>query len=222
MARRRLIGEELTSLGVVNGVIQDDWDKIIKIAQAGKASKFYGVGNRKALSFGSYGSTDMILAGIDVDERADGEGYANTTWIPVRPVKMTHFLFSSWSNDLITYEESQIRFFAEGMAILMPDLVRKNITRIKKTWVSSNKVDQEILCDVWIPSIRELRSSNSNREKTGPIYPSIPFATDGMSIWTRSAYDGTKGWRFYHSSVKSEFSNAPYENEYAVLPCFCI
>lgn len=62
--RRMMAGANLTSKGVVGGVIQDDWDQIIKICKSGKADQFYSIGDKIRLycTLGGYLNRKMGTA----------------------------------------------------------------------------------------------------------------------------------------------------------------
>lgn len=78
--RRMLMNQPLTSKGVVDTFIQDDWSQIAKICAAGRAQEFYSIGDRKILQIGSEYNHEVILCGFDFYDRADGKGKANTVW----------------------------------------------------------------------------------------------------------------------------------------------
>lgn len=81
LRRAALLSSGLTSAGVKNGIIQDDWDTINEICKAGRASEFYSIGNRKVVSLEGIGDATFRFAGIKADIKADRTGVAETSWI---------------------------------------------------------------------------------------------------------------------------------------------
>lgn len=81
LRRAALLSSGLTSAGVENGIIQDDWDTINEICKSGRASEFYSVGDGKVVSLEEIGEVTFRLAGFKADIKADRTGVAETSWL---------------------------------------------------------------------------------------------------------------------------------------------
>lgn len=89
MLRRFLFlsGSSTTSKGVVDGIIQDDWETIIEICRAGMADRYYKMGDSKLVTttdggvFYSGTSFYMEYIGTGLDIRSDGLTDPLSTWI---------------------------------------------------------------------------------------------------------------------------------------------
>ncbi len=82
LRRAALFSSSLTSAGVIDGVIQDDWEKINEICKAGRTKDFYPLGSYKPLELlNDAGTVNMVLAGVNKEIRADEQCLPTTTWI---------------------------------------------------------------------------------------------------------------------------------------------
>lgn len=216
LRRAALLSSGLTSAGVKNGVIQDDWDVINEIAKAGRASDFYSIGDKKSLSWGWQGVVDMILVGINADTKTSG-GKANMTWMASSPLAKKAFFEATRSknnNSAVfgviegtSYKDCSIAFYVEGLQILLPSEVQEGIVRVNKTYSTDWLGNYETgAYKVWIPSTREIQSTFSYDhyeqvyEKSGPIYSISPsdltFPDKAKNFWSRSWSAGRadNGW----------------------------
>lgn len=236
--RRSLETDNLTSLGVsADGEILDDWETIIKIAQAGRAADFYSSGNTKQLEWGSGGIVNMILVGINEDDRSDNKGKANMTFVPDKSLWFKSPVGDSASSHSISsaeegdYRSTVVCWAAEGLMNLLPEYLQKAILSVRKScvWRNINAVYLTSTHDfkIWIPSCRELGVNmlGSPIEDTGPVYSNIPTYFQGQNftnaglVLTRSMDLSSKLACFKDktSSVVSETKGSAY-----ILPCFCI
>lgn len=201
--RRMMAGANLTSKGVVDGVIQDDWDQIIKICKSGKADQFYSIGDKKLLDLGELGLTEMAIANFNVDMRADNKGFAPTSWICLNPLRGGKFKFTSdlsWDNSTSTYDSevywdiSPQKAYAATVLDAISENIRSQILEVKKNTLvfkAEGDTRKESFLDIrtsihdqswivqfkdkiWIPSAHEMVAL----EEYGGLYPEffkLPF-----------------------------------------------
>lgn len=201
--RRMMAGANLTSKGVVDGVIQDDWDQIIKICKSGKADQFYSIGDKKLLDLGELGLTEMAIANFNVDMRADNKGFAPTSWICLNPLRGGKFKFTRdlrWDNSTSTYDSevywdiSPQKAYAATVLDAISENIRSQILEVKKNalvFQAQGDNLKESFLDIhasinhqswiiqfkdkiWIPSAHEMVAL----EEYGGLYPEffkLPF-----------------------------------------------
>ena len=134
-SRRRMLSvENLTSKGVINGEIQDDWDQIVRICQSGRAQDFYSIGDWKTLNLGSLGTIKMGLANFNVDVRSDGKGFAPTSWMNLNPLKSYYGADVSYSVNTDTgwSISTQRTSYNETIYESIPEAVRNNVLMVRK------------------------------------------------------------------------------------------
>lgn len=101
--RRSLETDNLTSLGVsADGEILDDWDKIVKICNAGRAQDFYESGNWKS-DVSTPGEHRYILIGFNKEIDADNFQVVNTTWMGTKGQKVKYFLDDLGNSDSLQH-----------------------------------------------------------------------------------------------------------------------
>ncbi|MDE5759266.1 MAG: hypothetical protein K2H85_11720 [Allobaculum sp.] len=237
MLRRAALmaADTLASAGVSGGVIQDSWDKIIEIAQAGRASEFYSVGNKKSLSWGWQGTINMILVGINVDTKSDGTGKANMTWMASSPLsKQTWYEYKKKATTStphmselvgnVSYSTSTVAYYTQGLELLLPKNVQQAIVKVKKTFCTDGGTGATSQGDygVWIPSGKELsctyQFSETLSESTGVVYGVKPswfsisseFWLRGMGLTSRQgSVSETRYGALYCHIVNSNFHARP-------------
>lgn len=225
MSTRRLLGESLTSAGVVNGVIQDDWDQIIKICKAGRAQDFYSLGDTKTISLTNGNSYPMMLVAFDADLKADKTGFVNTTWIS------TNFYSTGISvpqglvdmNSVTNYSQSNMKKMCDEKIYqsLADSDLKKNIIQVVKvqlgidSYLSTNAITDSSEY-VWVPSMQESLSTDSLYHKTWEISSGKQIAfrdiscnsskragvfyhvtPNGQSVSTAYSTLGSGSWDFY-------------------------
>lgn len=104
--------------------IEDSWDEIIAACNDGTYATKYKIGNYKPLDLGSEGIVNMQIAGKDVDELADGSGFAKLSWISKETLKTPHRFNPSTK---ATYVKEQ-----------GPSWVRSNYSRTQIVYKSCN------------------------------------------------------------------------------------
>lgn len=172
-SRRRMLlaSSGLRSKGVINGVIQDDLNRFVKICQAGLAPKFYSVGDHILIPLADMGSIYMDYLGSELDTRADGKSGPVSSWLCRYIVTDV-----SWNGDFSeisvlkweNWKSSYIRNYCRTVIYnALPDVIKNNIISvIKTTDTSSYNGASDIPGDdvvrvtteetVWIPSLEEL------------------------------------------------------------------
>jgi len=158
-------------LGLEPETITDDWETILANSSP---SASYSIGDTKYLDLGTEGKHLMEIVGIDVDDRADGQGKAGLTWISKTLLNTRHKM-----NDTATteggWEVTSMRAYLKNtIKPLIPAEVRNaivNVTKISSIVTNGTMVKdgQTTTDDVWIPSAYEVGSSNSY-ESIGPVY----------------------------------------------------
>lgn len=194
MMRRAMLlasSPTLTSAGVVNGIIQDDWDAINQIAKAGRAQEFYSIGDTKVIKINGY-DVPMYLVGFDHDDVSDGMGKANTTWFGTPSIEWntavahgpaidSRKLFDiDWSSS----EQSSAISYAEGLYQKFPKAVQEGLVEVSKTyqeWNGSALIKKIRYHKVWIPSAIEFGVSVTDRTQEGKVYSGISKFTSKLS-----------------------------------------
>ena len=173
------------------GEISDSWEQIIAAIDDGSAQQRYAIGATKELKLSGIGTIHMQLAGFDLDERADGNGKAPTTWIAVELLPEKHLMNSESTSDG-GWQDSDLRAYLHDTLLpTIPAAVQRRLMLVKKHQKDVTGYYQITEDLVWIPDYDELfgngalyydlfRNSHEKLEKgrTGtPIY-----------WWLRSAY----------------------------------
>lgn len=116
----------------------------------------------------------MEIVGIDVDDRADGNGKAGLTWISKNAKFTKGGTYIRWDQKNI-YLPNEL----ESIENDMQSNVRSGIVPVTKSTFMDGTVSDSSMT-VWSPSFREIRGIEypENWEKTGPIYSErFPDAT---------------------------------------------
>ena len=198
-------------LGLEQETITDSWDTIL--ANTNYATD-YAIGDTKYIDLGTEGKHLMEIVGIDVDDRADGNGKAGLTWISKTLLKTAKPKqepgsgnYNGWANcDLRTYLNNSI-------LPLIPSNVRSGIvpvTKITGSWINGAfaRNGETTTESIWIPGAREVCGDKATFETTGPFY-SGKFAnttsTDASRIKRVVNSGGTSGsaWWLRSSSTNS-------------------
>ena len=152
--------------------IEDSWDEIIAACNDGTYATKYKIGNYKPLDLGSEGIVNMQIAGKDVDELADGSGFAKLSWISEKLLKTS----SRYNNQLITnddgtyqegtgsvggWEKSYLRtLLKEKINPVVPENVRIGMVSVTKKQkainTSGENIEQTTFDSIWIPSENEI------------------------------------------------------------------
>lgn len=154
----------------------------------------------------------MEIVGIDVDDRADGQGKAGLTWISKTLLNTTHRMNPSNSSGAIGtganggWLNCEMRtYLKETIKPLIPATVRNGIVEVTKvqstvtdgTMVKDGQTSTE---DVWIPSNHEVFSTSTTYESAGATYTKFATNTDRIKKtlsgaasvwWLRSANTST-------------------------------
>lgn len=180
------------------------WEGVFSAINKRTYASVYKVGDLVPLDLGSEGLVNMQIAGIDVDDLADGSGKAPISWIS-KELLATE---KCWNPELSGttegtgtiggWEKSEIRaYINDTIQPLIPENVRgmiKTVTKYSYSYDSSGSaVDSKATDDfVWIPSYREAYGG-TKRETVGVEYTKL--FVDGNSRKKAKAGDTTiKEW----------------------------
>lgn len=157
MDRRAALMSTITSKGVANHVIQDDWDEIVTICKAGLASQFYSLGDYKPLplTVPKTCTVNMELVGFKIDHQPVGSDLIaiETTWLSKELFEKAsmpswEYLNSTFYNALPTALKNGIvsarRFYATSASV-GADNCDRVVTRISKATYR-----------IWIPTVHNL------------------------------------------------------------------
>ena len=136
--RRMMAGANLTSKGVVDGVIQDDWDQIIKICKSGKADQFYSEGDYKPLEVSGIGTFNMLIAGFKTDVRTDVREFCNVSWISKEGFqceglnKIVVEDYYASGKDPLDLNSQVVKYLDINMIEFFPAIIKDNIVPVEK------------------------------------------------------------------------------------------
>lgn len=218
------------------------WDEVVAATKNGKYKNFE-IGAMKELDLGTEGIVHMQIAGIDVDDLADGSGKAHLTFISKELLNTFHRMnpartpnsapYNDGTGAIGGWEKSEMRTYLKNtVKPLIPQAVRSGIKEVTKHSNIYNTAGEAVdnvttTDDVWIPSTREVGwtlyessghaysifSSNDSRKK------SKAGATRDSSWWLRSA-NYTNSFCSVNTSG-SNGSNGAYVS-YGVALGFCL
>lgn len=162
-------GDSLSNIDEINS----SWAQIIAHISDGTVRKRYAVGTYMPLALGEFGIINMQLAGFDLDECADGEGKAATTWIAMAQLSMPHRMNPEYKKGTIGtgslggWEKSELRQWLNDKVLpAMPDSIRSKMIQVRKTQDAHNAAEKNVLQttldNLWIPSRDEVFGDNAN------------------------------------------------------------
>lgn len=215
------------------------WAAVKKHIEAGTYANAYKIGDLIPLDMGTEGQINMQIAGIEVDDLADGSGKAPISWISKELLAKG----KTWNpaivkNDDGTYQEgtgaiggwelSELRaYYNDTLLPLIPSEVVALIKPVTKTHyafdTAAKSITQTTTETVWPPSRPEVYGSTS-------LYYSLFKNTDAnrmknrvgasstMAWWLRSA-----GYESYPDYIKQNGGiSASQANSSCGVPlCFC-
>ena len=216
------------------------WDQVIASTKTGKYKSF-NVGDMKELDLGTEGIVHMQIVGIDVDELADGSGYAPLTFISKELLATKHRMNPANSGNtegtgtIGGWEKCEMRAYLKNtVKPLIHENVRNAIVDVTKysnifNTAGTKVVNVATMDDVWIPSNQEI-FGGTNYETLGHVYSGVftdansrkKFKVGESSAngwWSRSA-DSTTRFRFVGDSGKDIYGNA--NGAYGVALGFCL
>lgn len=153
------------------------WKGVLSALNKRTYASVYKVGDLVPLDLGSEGLVNMQIAGIDVDDLADGSGKAHISFISKELLATSkRFNPSSVTNDDGTYregtgavggwEKSELRaYYNDTLLPLIPADVQALIKSVTKTQdaydTAGSKFTQTTEDSVWLPSYPEMVGSSS-------------------------------------------------------------
>lgn len=176
--------------------LSDTWDDVDARIADGTYSSYYVVGDKIALTIGSYYDDYAQIAGIDTDTDANGNAIP-LTFITANCLNSTHNMNSSDTNKN-GYPSSSLYTYVKGRKSSFPTKARNMIVAATKTsrkWDGSVYSDLTTSMELWTPSFRELGGTTTieRSEESGPIYSGLPNRVKEINgsatgWWTRSMY----------------------------------
>ena len=172
------------------GEISDSWEQIIAAIDDGSARQRYAVGATKALELGELGTVHMQLAGFDLDDRADGNGKASTTWIAVELLPDAHVLKSQWVYEGC-WQDSDLRAYLQNTVLpAMQPNIGERLIWVKKTQKRQDGNIQFTEDRIWIPDSSEIFGEDA-------LYYDLFQDSDANRIKTRN---GSAAWWWLRSA----------------------
>lgn len=218
--RRRMVmaAENITSKGVIDGVIQDDWPEIIKICQAGKAEEFYSVGDHAEITCHDQ-TFYMDYVGSGLDQRADKRDKPVSTWLArtALPSREWLLVYGAWGEPYPTIRQYCNEYLYSGFPANVQDAI---VEVIKDNSDSSSSASRKQTRDkVWIPSYAELWTDGLYIEaiKSGKI-----SRAKEASYWTRTSKATYRIYTFTGTGTSTSEVVNDGKVYNGVVPGFCL
>ncbi len=245
--RRSLETDNLTSLGVsADGEILDDWDKIVKICNAGRAEEFYSIGNWKNLDWGTYGSKEVMISGFNRRVLSNKDGVANTSWMCCGYI-IGGTVAVAWSKDpMRTSLNGEIK---DNILEIVKDNLKEVLNYSDYLWVMKDGAAvqegswvEETADYLWVPDVGDYYNSSDKggcKEvfDSSRFYGKFPYSVNGSGTYV-NLRGATKVYAPYSSeksiyrqllkknggyNVKFDFNDDDNRlNGNCIVPCFCI
>lgn len=208
--------------------ITDSWEQILEACEADTYKTKYSLGATKIADFGDEGLTRMHLVGFDCDEKTSG-GYAKMSWVPEHCLKTT-WKWNNSNDNSGGYASSQLKTRIDSLLTKLPKSLQDGIVEVKKSCRLYGNSDQSVNVKLWAPSYREYYGSDSNHERSGPIYTNPPkpakmtgSSPDGSATdsWLRTANYIDSSYALYVSTYGVAY-NSGCSVARGALPGFCI
>lgn len=208
--------------------ITDSWEQILEACEADTYKTKYSLGATKIADFGDEGLTRMHLVGFDCDEKTSG-GYAKMSWVPEHCLKTT-WKWNNSNDNSGGYASSQLKTRIDSLLTKLPKSLQDGIVEVKKSCRLYGNSDQSVNVKLWAPSYREYYRSDSNHERSGPIYTNPPkpakmtgSSPDGSATdsWLRTANYIDSSYALYVSTYGVAY-NSGCSVARGALPGFCI
>ena len=196
--------------------INDDWSTIVTKVNNGTAD--YKLGDTKSIDFGADGVAYMCIVGIDKDELSDNSGgTAKYTWIAKYLPNITHRMNPALSGTtegtgaIGGWEHCEMRSYLQNTLwnMLPNELtangVIKEVKKYSRIYNTSGTAENDVITNdrIWIPSAREINTTDANAETQGVIYNEyytssyrryVLRADNSSNTWLRTA-QSTSGFR---------------------------
>lgn len=177
LRRAALFSSSLTSAGVIDGVIQDDWEKINEICKAGRTKDFYPLGSYKPLELlNGAGTVNMIFAGMNKEVRADGQCLPTTTWGSEGPTLSTQLSLECLPITIRSALVEVIKLSPYASGYPRSGSVTETVTIYPTTIISKEKI--------WDPLPEEIST-------TSPLYGEAMSARPISASFKRGINSGT-------------------------------
>ena len=147
------------------GEILDSWEEILAAIDDGTAERRYAVGAWKPLDLGALGTVNMQLAGFGLDDRANGRGKAETTWIAREALEARRmnpaYDGRTGTGAVDGWETCELRAWLQDAVVkAIPPPVRARLLWVDKTQdaygADGQSAPQTTLDNLWIPSLDEV------------------------------------------------------------------
>ena len=142
--------------------ISDSWQKILTNQNY---KEDYKIGDTKFLAIGSEKGCLMEIVAFDSDDKSDGTGKSNITWIAKNVLFDDTSLSISADGFVYIYNQLKTKILP-----YMDETVRSNLVKVNKTYVDNAGATKTMAVEIWIPSVRELFGEIDDSETSGVIY----------------------------------------------------
>ena len=195
-----------------------EWADIARVCEAGEASSYFKVGDRRTITCGSTTLTACII-GIGHDDLADGSGKAGITVMTLTPYSSV-----TWYDSSQSYPNSPVQTGLNGMLSNFESGLRSVVKTVSKDYDSkkdsANVASSDIVTadlKIWAPSIKELGTDKIyfvNTSYTGRI-ADLGSTYSYIKNNVKSLYNGGLDdfWTRNHVRFSSAF-NGIYINEW--------
>ena len=162
--------------GYADAFADNTWEQIVAACQADAVPETWVVGDMKELDLGAVGVIHMQIAGLNVDDRADGLGKAHISLLSKElyptTLRMNPDLSPSSSPYTVGtgtiggWEHSEMRANLKStIKPLFPSVVRSAIVPVTKTQkaynTSGSSQTQTTQDDIWLPSRSEIKGTSA-------------------------------------------------------------
>lgn len=232
-----MIYEATTSKPVDPVFSNNSWELINEIAESGKASDYWSVGDEITVTLSDSDYFDFLydttitlqIWGFNHFDKSDGSGKAGIV-LGCKDTIGSGYMRSNWSNDG-GYGDSDVRlYFLDEIYINLPQQVKSIVKEVNiRTDIGyqGNYLDNtETISDkVFIPSLREVGLSASNDRITGvrrlSIFSNANSRKKREEWWTRSSVFLNSN-DYYIVNERGSFTQSSAGDSNGILFCFNI
>lgn len=129
------------------------WADIARISEAGEAASYFAIGDTKTVTFDG-NSLEVIIAGFDHDDLADGSGKAGISIVATQLTQTTHTWTTRYDlGEYSTISDLKSKFTDAGLADAIKSVTKQCDSSI---YSGTSNVTKNVDVDVWVPSAIEL------------------------------------------------------------------
>lgn len=177
----------------------------------------------------------MQIAGLDVDDLADGTDKSHITWIGKEVLKTKYYYnIKDFTTDgtredgygsIGGWEKCGLRnYMKETIKPLIPEMVRSKIVSITKTQTACDTSGEDFMQttqdDIWVPSSSEVTDKYSKLFPNNESRIKRDGSDSDISMWwLRNIYNNSYSIRLCDSLGKVSSSNSSADR--GIVLCFC-